>query len=143
MAATVSLSLEEAIERARDDEHLRLLAIFHYVLAAFTAMFALLPTLHLVMGIGILTGHLPPGDADARFVGGILVAIALTFITMGLGFAAVLAWTARNLSNRRRHLACLIVAGLCCAIAPFGTVLGVCSLIVLLRPAVKARFAAA
>ena len=139
----MSVSLEEAIARARDDDHLRLLSIFHYVLAAFTGLFALMPTLHLLMGIGMLSGHIAPGDADARFAGGVLVAVALLFIVLGLTFAAALAWTGRNLSNRRRHLACLVVAGLRCAMAPFGTALAVCSFLVLLRPAVKARFATA
>ncbi len=140
---TVSASPEDALEVARDDEHLRLLALFHYVMAAFTGLFALFPVLHLAVGIGMLSGVLSPGDADARFVGGLFVGIALVFILGGLGVAALLAWTGRNLAARRRHLACLIVAGLCCALAPFGTVLGVCTLIVLSRPAVKARFSAA
>jgi len=139
----VSTSLDEALAVARDDEHLRLLAIFHYVLAGCTALFALLPTLHLAVGIALLSGAMSPGDADARVVGGLFAGIALVFIIGGLGLASLLAWTGRNLARRRHHLACLIVAGLCCLIAPFGTALGVCTFIVLLRPAVKARFATA
>ena len=37
---------------------------------------------------------------------------------------------------------CVVTAGVMCAFAPFGTVLGVFTLLVLHRPAVKAAFAA-
>jgi len=38
------------------------------------------------------------------------------------------------------HLYSLIVAGLCCFFVPLGTILGVLTIIVLLRPTVKERF---
>lgn len=126
---------------AFDDEHLRLLTIFHYVLAGLTGLFALLPVIHLALGIAMMSGHFAD-DADARIAGGIVVAFASIFIALGLTFAAALAWTGRNIARRRRRVACLVVAGLSCAMFPMGTALGVSTLVVLLRPAVKARFEA-
>jgi hypothetical protein len=38
----------------QDDEHLRLLSVFHYVLGGITALFALFPVFHLVFGLVIL-----------------------------------------------------------------------------------------
>jgi hypothetical protein len=45
-----------------------------------------------------------------------------------------------SIRKRRRHLFCLIVAGLGCFNMPIGTALGAFTFIVLLRPSVKARF---
>lgn len=138
----MSASAEAFPAGALDDEHLRLLTIFHYVLAGLTGLFALLPVIHLALGIAMMSGHFAAGDADARIAGGFVVAFASIFIALGLMFAAALAWTGRNIARRRRRVACLVVAGLSCAMFPMGTALGVSTLVVLLRPSVKARFEA-
>ena len=46
----------------------------------------------------------------------------------------------RNLARRRRYLFCQVVAGVGCMFMPFGTVLGVFTLVVLSRPAVRNLF---
>ncbi|MCF5930821.1 hypothetical protein L2216_27445, partial [Xanthomonas perforans] len=44
---------------AEDLQQLKLLSIFHYVLAGITGLFSLFPLIHLFMGLAIVTGHLP------------------------------------------------------------------------------------
>jgi hypothetical protein len=39
-----------------DEEHLSLLSIFHYVVAGLGALFSLIPVMHILMGVGMLTG---------------------------------------------------------------------------------------
>lgn len=126
----------------QNEDHLRLLSIFHYVVAAFAALFALFPLIHLVIGIAILTGRLPGNEADteARWVGGFFVAFASVWILAGLTFAVCIFLAARNLAKRRRYLFCLVMAGLECMFVPFGTVLGVLTLVVLTKDPVKAMF---
>ena len=69
-----------------DQEHLRLLSIFHYVVAGFAAVFACLPLIHLAIGIAFLTGKIDgahdPENAG-RLVGGFLVGIASVFLLLG------------------------------------------------------------
>lgn len=38
----------------KDDEHLRLLALFHYIVGGLAALFACLPLIHVGMGIMML-----------------------------------------------------------------------------------------
>ncbi len=130
-----------------DASQLRLLSIFHYVVAAITALFSLFPVLHLVMGLAMVTGKLPM-EADAsmetinpQLFGWIFVAFAGVFIACGLALAAFMALAGRCLAQRRRHTLCLVVAAISCMLMPIGTVLGVFSLVVLMRPSVKAAFA--
>jgi|SRR5580693_532382 hypothetical protein len=127
----------------QDLEHLRLLSIFHYVLAGMVALFSLFPVFHLVLGIAMLTGRLPnqQGDHTAEVIAGSLfVAFAASWMVCGFTIAVCLALAGRFLAQRRRYLFCLVMAGVSCMFAPVGTLLGVFTFLVLLRPSVKELF---
>jgi hypothetical protein len=126
-----------------DREHLRLLSVFHYVMAAMAGVFALFPIIHLLIGIGILSGKLGQHgneDPSARMVGGFFVVIALLLIVGGLAYAACLAYAGRCLAQRQGYTFCLVMAGVSCLLVPFGTALGVFTIIVLMRSSVAAEF---
>ena len=129
-----------------DANHLRLLSIFHYVVGGITALFSLFPLIHVALGIGVITGAMPMNDAngnatdDGRMFGWIFIVIGGVVILCGLALAAFIAYAGRCLAARRRHTLCLVVAALSCMCMPLGTVLGVFTLVVLLRPSVKAAF---
>ena len=54
--------------------------------------------------------------------------------------AALIAFAGRSLQQRTRYLYCLVMAGVECIFMPFGTVLGVFTIIVLMRDSVKPLF---
>lgn len=66
---------------------------------------------------------------------------AVVFITLGLVFAAFVFTAGRFLARHRRYSFCLTMAGAECIFVPFGTVLGVFTIIVLMRESVKQLFA--
>jgi hypothetical protein len=125
-----------------DSEQLRLLSVFHYVVAGITALFSLFPLIHLSFGVAMLAGWLDDsGDRSEQAVAGLFfIAIALVMITVGMVLAGLIAWSGRQLARRQRHMFCTVVAAIACILMPFGTVLGVFTLIVLMRPSVKAAF---
>ena len=127
---------------AQDEEHLRLLSIFHFVVAGMTALFALFPVIHLAIGLAIVSGAVEPtgGGEIPAFVGWAFVIFASTWIFVGLAFAVLIALGGRALRRRRHYTFCIVVAGAACLIVPFGTVLGVFTIIVLLRDSVKEMF---
>jgi hypothetical protein len=133
----------------QDLEHLRLLSIFHYVVAGLTALFACFPVFHLIFGLVMLLApgalengqHGHGGDiAVMRFVGCILTVIATLLILSGWGLAVCILLAGRFLSGHRHYMFCLVIAALLCMITPFGTVLGVFTIVVLVRPSVKLLF---
>jgi hypothetical protein len=131
---------------AEDLQQLKLLSVFHYIVGGMTGLFSLFPVIHLAVGLAMVTGHLPArsGQQDAlspELFGWFFVAFAGVFIICGLTLAGLTAYAGRCLARQRRHTLCLVVAGLSCMMMPFGTVLGIFTLIVLLRPQVKALFA--
>ena len=132
----------EAGGMSQHEEHLRLLSIFHYVVAAFASLFALFPVIHLVIGIAILTGKFADssGGGEAKWLGGFFVAFASAWILMGLTFAVCLFLAGRDLARRTRYMFCLVMAGLECMFVPFGTVLGVFTIVTLTKDPVKELF---
>ena len=127
-----------------DFEHLRLLAIFHFVVAGIAAIFACFPLIYLALGIAIVTGAFPAGQgagAMPQAIGWFFILFASIFIIAGWAFAICLIVAGRSLQQHRRHVFCAVIAALACAFPPFGTVLGVFTLIVLFRPSVKDLFA--
>lgn len=130
----------------QDVEHLQLLSVFHYVVAALVGLFSLFPIFHLVMGIMMLTGRFPDGqtpEAPFNFMGWFFVVFAVVWIVCGLTFAICLLYAGRFLTQHRRYLFCLVIAGLSCMLMPFGTVLGVFTILVLMRPSVRELFGVA
>lgn len=130
-----------AVPPSQDEEHLRLLAVFHYVVAALTAFFACFPFIHLGIGVFMLLKPqaFKPGPPPEPFAW-LFIVIGALAILAGWTLAVLFLLAGRNLSRRRRHLFCQVVAGIGCIFMPFGTVLGVFTLIVLSRPSVRTLF---
>ncbi len=125
-----------------DDRYLRLLSIFHYALAALATLFALFPTIHLVVGIAFLCGAFkdPQGQTESPWIGWFFIAFASIWILVGLTFAFCVFLTGRSLQQKRRYMFCLVMAGLECVFMPFGTMLGIFTLILLLKDRIRPQF---
>ena len=128
----------------QDAEHLKLLSVFHYIVAAIMAVFATFPVFHLVIGIAVVSGRLgapKQSEPSPELVGWFFIVFAGAAILFGWTLAACTVVAARSLAQRKRYLFCLVLAGVMAATCmPFGTVLGVFTIIVLMRPSVKQVF---
>ena len=132
-----------AMDKSEDEQHLELLGIFHYVVGAIMGLFACFPILHLIVGLAVVTGNFGPEDAmpgEARFMGLFFIVFAGMFILIGWGMAICVLLAASKLRKRTNYTFCLVVAAIECMFMPFGTVLGVFTIVVLSRPSVKAMF---
>lgn len=132
-----------------DIQHLNILSIFHYVVAGIAGLFSLFPIFHLMMGISMLAGGFFPSEAEMEapfpfwMFGLMFTLIPAAMIFFGLVFSGFIAAAGFFLAKRKNHMFCLVMAGVSCIFMPFGTVLGVFSIIVLSRPSVKELFSAA
>jgi TctA family transporter len=127
----------------RDQEHLRLLKIGYYIMAATTAFFSLFALIWVAMGGLFASGVIPANknsSDDPRVFGFIFLGIGLAVFILGLVSAFLTYFAGRSLDERRRRIFCLVIAGLCCLQMPWGTVVGIATFIVLDRPSVKALF---
>lgn len=126
----------------QDLEHLKLLSIFHYVVGGMAALFACIPFIHFFMGLAMVMGWFGEAEPEAPLglIGGGLMVVAGGIILAGWTFAFLLVLAGRRLGARRSYTFCVVMAGVSCMFMPFGTVLGVLTLIVLLRPGVRELF---
>ena len=130
---------------AQDEHHLQLLSIFHYVVAGMAALFACFPMFHLLFGIVFLLAPEsmsgPHGSGPPPlFFGLVFTIIPAMIIVAGWLFALCIFYGGRCIARRSKYRYCLFAAGLSCLFMPIGTVLGVFTIIVLVRPSVKELF---
>lgn len=129
-----------------DEQHLNLLKIFHYVLAGLSCLLSSLCLFHVFIGWSMMHGREPfggPATTEPRFVGIMFFTMGIVAICAAWGFAFLVALAGRFIGQRRHPVFCLVIAGLMCAFCnPLGTILGVFTFVVLLRPSVKALFQA-
>ncbi len=127
----------------QDEDHLRLLSIFHYVVGGLAGVFALFPIFHLIVGLVFVlapanvTGH---GGAPPAFFGWLFIFLAAAIMGVGFILAFCILLVGRFLNGRKHYWYCLVMAGIECVFMPFGTVLGVFTIIVLMRESVKELF---
>jgi len=125
----------------RDDEHLRLLSIFHYVLGGIVGFLACMPCIHVAVGVLMVTGTMSSGGSGPPpAFGWIFVIMGSVFILLGWTLAILLLIAAGRLRKRCGWTFCFVVACISCLFMPMGTVLGVFTILVLSREAVKAAF---
>ena len=131
----------------QDREHLRLLAIFHYVVAGLAALFSFFPLLYTTVGAIFIFaarhGTAKPGEElPPEFLGWIFAVVGLLLFLLGIAMAICILLAGRCLSRNKRYTFALVMACIECLFIPFGTILGVFTIIALLREPVKGLFAA-
>jgi hypothetical protein len=130
----------------RDTEQLNLLAIFHYVVGGLAALFSFFPLLYTSVGVIFIFaarhGTAKPGEElPPEFLGWIFAVIGLVLFVIGIAIAIFILVAGRCLSRRKRYSFALVMACIECLFVPFGTILGVFTIVVLSRESVKALFA--
>jgi hypothetical protein len=124
----------------RDQDHLRLLSVFHYVMGGLVACCSCFPLFSLTFGILLATGRIDDHDPDAGTVGVVLSVLSAVTALATLAFAVGVILSGIFLSQRRHYTFCLVIAALLCLNAPLGTVLGVLTIMVLMRESVRQSF---
>jgi hypothetical protein len=129
----------------QDEQHLRLLSIFYYIDGALTALVACFPLIHLGLGLAMLfspeffsgkPGEQPP----PAIVGGLFTCVGGLLFLIGQALAVSTIMSGRFLGQRKRYWFVFVIACIQCALFPFGTVLGVFTIITLSRESVKELF---
>lgn len=126
----------------KDLQYLNLLSIFHYIVGGVVVVLASIPILHFVIGLMMIfspasMGKGPPPPPLVGWMFALIGGLAV-FFGWSLGIALMLA--GRFLRHRTHYIYCMVMAGLALMFQPFGTILGVFTIIVLLRPSVKHLF---
>lgn len=108
------------------------------------ALCSCFPVFHLVIGLMMISNPKFFGANNSQpppaAIGWFFTIVAGAIILLGWIVSLLVIIAGRSLTRRKHYLFCLIVAGIECIFMPFGTVLGVFTIIVLVRPSVKTLF---
>lgn len=126
----------------QDEEHLKMLSIFHYVWGGLAACGVCFGGLYAIIGGGIMAfapqAQGPNGPPAA--VGGIFLLVGCFIILLAGTMSVLTILAGRNLARRKGYTFCFVIACISCLSIPLGTALGVFTIIVLQRPSVKQMF---
>jgi len=133
---------EDLKQQILDEENLRLLRIGYFISAGLTAFASVLLLLYtfffsfVFMRISQTAGQ--PGIPPT--VGRIIAVLGIFVVFLVVGFAVLQFLTGQRLKERRSRTFCMVIAAITCLSIPYGTFLGVCTFLVLLRPTVQRSF---
>lgn len=130
-------------QQTNDDlNHLKILSICFYVKAGLTALTSLIFSIYVIMGAVFMVADIPrkAGDPPPEIMGGIFAVFGIVLMGIFLILAFLAFYAGRSLSKRKNYTFCLIIAGLVCLSMPLGTILGIFTIMVLMRDSVKAIF---
>ncbi|HEY4156705.1 MAG TPA: hypothetical protein VGM29_01365 [Polyangiaceae bacterium] len=134
----------QAAALAKDDQDLKVLSILHFVYAGIIAFTGILLVAYLVIAAALVastSSAAKPSAGEAAVVGTVFIVIFGSLILLLWVKAALLVYSGLSLRKLERKLLSQIVAVLACINLPFGTALGVYTLVVLSRPSISWRYA--
>ena len=126
-------------EWAQEEGNLRTLSIIHYIYGALLGMGGLGALLYVIIGAAVAS----TGEAGAEVIGGLFAVFGLVILVLIWTKAALVLYAGYCLGARKHHTLCFVAAILSCLFIPFGTILGVITIVVLMKPPVKQMFGVA
>ena len=131
----------------RDKEHLQLLAVFHYVVAGLATLFCFFPLLYSILGGFLLYAANHPGPSNQEpppaVLGWVFIVLGTLFFLAGVAMVICILIAGRSLALCKRYSFAFVMACIECLFIPFGTILGVFTIVVLSRESVKGLFSTA
>ena len=126
----------------QDVQHIKILSIFYYVVGGLLALFACFPLIYLAIGIAFLVAPPPPsgGPGPPAELGWLFIVFSSAATLIGWVWAVCILFAGWFLSQHKHRMYCLIMGCTACLFNPFGTILGVFTIILLIRPSVQRLF---
>ena len=120
-----------------DQEQLRLLAIFHYIVGGLEALFSSIGLIHFFLGLAFL---LEPAffsegakSGPPPFFGAIFMVVGGGIVLSGWTIGGLTIYSGRCIAKRVKRTFSIVIGCINCAIFPVGTALGAFTVIVLSR----------
>jgi hypothetical protein len=117
------------------------LAIAHFALGGLSYLFSCFPIIHLAVGFSMLVAPPKNSAGSVEIIGVLFIVMGLAFMVAGFLFASSVLAAGFALRRRKNYWFCFVMACVECCFSPFGTVLGVLTLMALTNETNRAMFA--
>lgn len=132
--------MTELEELKQNEDHLNLLSIFHYVVGGIMFLCSCFPLIYVVLGVAMLVapesmdgGKNPPPPGIGIF----FMALGLVFALPGWALSVCVAISGKFIRQRKRYMFSFAIGAIQCIFMPFGTILGIFTILVLNKGSVK------
>jgi uncharacterized membrane protein len=137
--------IHEVVQKAIDDEHLKLLRYGYLIQGAITAMMVFIGIIYVFIGVlfsAMLSSSMDSSENSGgmEFVGLVYSIIGVVIIGVVVALATMYFLSAHYLEKRKHRVFIMVTAGISCFSIPWGTAIGIATFMVLNRPPVKDQF---
>ncbi|NMF86263.1 hypothetical protein [Nodosilinea sp. P-1105] len=126
---------------AQDRERLKVLSIFHFIVAGLVLALSLFSLIFVAIGGAVLLDPASLGTTDndppAALAGVIFLVIGAAFLLYGFILAVALVLSGRWLRQQKHYWYSVVIACVALLFTPIGTVLGLITLVILLQDSVR------
>jgi hypothetical protein len=128
------------------NDHLRLISIFHYVVGGLHCLCFSFPLIHFFIGLALTIS--PPevkqgSEPFPTFLGPFFMVIGGTIVLLGWTLGGLTILSGKRIAQRRSRTFSIVMAAINCLSMPFGTILGIFTIILLTKPEAVAQYEAA
>ena len=118
------------------------------MVAGLAALFSFFPLLYTALGVIFIfaarRGTAKPGEElPPEFLGWIFAVVGALLFVIGIVMAICILIAGRSLALRKRYTFTLVIACIECLFVPFGTILGVFTIVALSRESIRELFSKA
>ena len=133
---------DAARQQILDEDNIRLLRIGYFISAGLTAFASIVLLVYMVFLSFVFTqiAKTPGNVAFPAAIGRLVAVFGVLLVLFVIGIAVLQFLTGQRLKERRSRTFCMVIAAFTCLSIPWGTFLGVCTFLVLLRPTVQRSF---
>jgi hypothetical protein len=126
----------------QDLQYLRTLSIFYYVVGGLVALFSCFALIYLIVGVVFVAAPPPSGGGapPPPELGWFFIILSSLAILVGWSWAAAIMVAGWFLGRCKHYMYCLVLGCSTLLFQPLGTILGVFTIILLIRPTVKELF---
>ncbi len=128
----------------KDTKDLNLLKLFHYIVGGIGCLFSCFPLIHLTLGLLLVSNKIPlenqSGNELPDAFAWLFVIMGGMFFLFGQASSICIILSGRYIKQTKNYMFSFIIACISCLFFPFGTVLGVFTIIVFSRNSVKKRY---
>lgn len=141
------MDIDKFKQEVIDDEHLRLLELFHYISGGITILFSSLFIFHLIfMSYFMMNPEIFPaeatsaGEINPEQLMGVFVFVFGFIVFLGISYGIAQIISGRFINKRKYRLFSIIVSIPNLLFMPFGTILAIFTIIALERKSIKEQY---
>lgn len=125
----------------KDQKDLKTLSTFHYIVGILQMLFSLFPLIHIVIGLGLaffpsILGEDAPNKIP-QFFGIFFAVIGSVFLITGEVLGLLTIYSGKLIARQQKLTFSIVIGCLNCLFFPFGTILGIFTIITLNKDSVK------